>query len=490
MTLRSRITLGLISIAVILLIPLLYALSRIEDLHNATRALRDREFAASLLLGSVRELTDDVSRSEDALLFLHDTASSARLEGQLQRMDALADSIRGFDLVSTADSVKASVQQVRNWAAQEFAAASSGRAAAGESISKTKTRPAIAAMKSAVVAGESALRKRTVIRVEGAAQAADDAQRIGIIALIIALLIATILAIWLARSISRPIYELDRGMQAVAEGDFSVTLPTASRRKDEFGRLSASYESMAMQLAELDRVKAEFVSIASHELKTPINVIIGYLELLQENVYGEMTPKQREICDTLMKQAQSLTRLVKRLLDISRFEASGGKLDLRDVDFPRFLNHLESSFHVLAHQRGIEFHVHHDENLPQTVRCDEDRVNEVLGNLLSNAFKFTNRGGVVDLTVSRSDDSVCISVKDTGVGIDPQQLPRVFQKFYQADNQAQTSAKGTGLGLAIAKEIVEAHGGDITVTSALGKGTEFALELPIQASFHRRTSKY
>jgi len=163
-----------------------------------------------------------------------------------------------------------------------------------------------------------------------------------------ALLVALAIGIWLLRSISRPVYELEKGMHAIAEGDLSHQLGIVPNEKEEFGRLAASYQTMARQLAELERIRAEFVSVASHELKTPINVIIGYLELLQEGIYGQLTPKQREVLQTITKQANTLTRLVKRLLDISRFEASGGKIDVREVELYRFLTTLESSFSVLA----------------------------------------------------------------------------------------------------------------------------------------------
>jgi signal transduction histidine kinase len=253
-------------------------------------------------------------------------------------------------------------------------------------------------------------------------------------------------------------------------------------RHDEFGRLAVSFHAMAEQLKQLDRLKAEFVSVASHELKTPINVIIGYLQLLQENVYGDLTPKQREICLTLASQAQALSRLVKQLLDVSRFEAGGGKLELRPVKLGAFLAELETTFRVLAIQRGIRFHVDRGSRLPDQVVWDEDRMSEVLGNLLSNAFKFTERGGTVELSVAAANDAVQMRVRDTGAGIPAENVPYIFEKFFQADNQASASAKGTGLGLAIAKSIVTAHGGTIDVASTVGSGTMFSIALPVRAS--------
>jgi len=151
---------------------------------------------------------------------------------------------------------------------------------------------------------------------------------------------------------------------------------------------------------------------------------------------------------------------------------------------------LESSFTVLANQRDIAFSVDHGQDLPLKVYWDEDRINEVLGNLLSNAFKFTPRGGKVALAVAAVENKVIITVTDTGVGISEEQLPHIFDKFFQADNQAQAATKGTGLGLAIAREIVEAHGGQITVESRVGEGTTFVVRLPVDAPGGRKRREH
>jgi signal transduction histidine kinase len=272
----------------------------------------------------------------------------------------------------------------------------------------------------------------------------------------------------------------------VANGEFGHALKIAPNRHDEFGRLAVSYQSMATQLAELDKLKAEFVSIASHELKTPLNVILGYLSLLEDGIYGDLTPRQREVLVTIESQCQALSRLVKQLLDVSRFEAGGGKLEPRDIELVPFLDELEDAFQVLARQRGVEFAVAISPELPARVVWDPDRISEVLGNLLSNAFKFTNRYGQVELYVEPAPKGVSMEVRDTGAGIAASQLPRIFEKFYQADNQTEASAKGTGLGLAIAKEIVDAHGGTITVDSTLGVGTTFTITLPTRVAPARR----
>ena len=486
MTLRARLGWGLFMIVLVLVIPLLISLRSLKQLYDTSRVLRDREFAASLLLGSFRERTDDTRRAEDALLFIHDQNSANRMRRQINGLVAFTDSLERYSLDFSATRIRAALDTLRAATRDEYEAAAAGRSAAAELISARRTRPAIAAVDSALGASATTLRIRTRQAVADATDATRNAEQLVTAALIIALILAFIIAIRLTTFISSPVRKLQEGMHAVSEGDLSRDLGLSPERGDEFGRLAASYQSMVRQLSELERLRAEFVSVASHELKTPINVMLGYLELLQEGIYGEISGKQREILTTVTKQANTLTRLVKRLLDISRFEASGGKIDAREVDLKKLLTTLESSFSVLAAQREISFGVKHGEGLPGTVLWDEDRINEVLGNLLSNAFKFTPRGGKVAIEVVAEKPGVSITVADSGAGISADQLPHIFDKFYQADNQAQAATKGTGLGLAIAKEIVEAHGGDIEVESRVGEGTTFVVKLPVEPPPEKR----
>src|SRR6266550_9683 len=486
MTLRARLGWGLFATALVLIVPLLLSLKSLEHLYETSRLLRDREFAASLLLGSFHERTDDARRAEDALLFIHDQKSENRMQGEIDGLVSLTDSLDRYRLDIPAAQIRTSLDALRSAARDEFEQASAGRSAVAEKISQQRTRPSIASVDSALGASATLLRNRTRQRVADATNEILNAERLVVGALPIALLLALAIGIWLLRSISRPVYELERGMHAIAEGDLTHQLGIPPSEKTEFGRLAKSYQTMARQLGELERLRAEFLGGASHELKTPINVIIGYLELMQEGIYGEVPPKQKEVLLTIKQQANGLTRLVKRLLDISRFEASGGKIELREVDLQRLLHTLESSFSVLAMQRNIAFSVKHGDGLPPRVHWDEDRINEVLGNLLSNAFKFTQRGGKVALSVTPNDGEVVFTVADNGAGISREQLPHIFDKFYQADNQAAAASKGTGLGLAIAKEIVEAHGGQITAESRVGEGTTFVVRLPAEPAGARR----
>lgn len=487
MTLRSRLAIGLAAIAIILVVPLFLAVRALERLQADAHALRDREFAASLLIGRLREGLNDVRQRENALAIVHDGASRDAMAAAVRHLAALTDSLERYDLDESARDVRGAVDSIEAYAPQEYEAALAGQGHAADTISARFLAPALQKADHAVLIAEGALRRRTQQRVEEATDEMSSAEHISLVAFLLAAIVAAAIAVWLALSISRPVTELELGMRAVADGDFDHRLRISATRTDEFGRLAESFDDMARQLAELDRLKAEFVSVASHELKTPVNVIMGYLELLQEGVYGPLTEKQHEILDTIANQSKGLARLTKQLLDVSRFEAGGSKLEPRRMQLGKLLDDLESAFNVLALQRQVHFAVVRRPGVPDEVVWDPDRINEVLGNLLSNAFKFTERGGEVELTVERVDGAVQMEVRDSGAGIPEAQLPHIFEKFYQADNQAAAAHAGTGLGLAIAKQIVDAHRGTIHCESTPGVGTTFTIVLPIQATT-RRTS--
>jgi signal transduction histidine kinase len=486
MTLRSRLAVGLVTISIILVGPLVFAIQSLYGLRDDARALRDREFAASLLLGRLREGLNDLRRQELALLFSKDAASRDAMEQQVARVAAWADSLRHFQLTANARDIGGAIDQIAAAAPAEYQAALANQTKSADSISARVFVPALNHADSSVRVAEHALRDRTAARVNDETTMISRTATWSIGSLVLALVLAGLIAWQLTRSISSPIQELRNGMQSVADGDLGYHVEIPIDRGDEFADLAQSFREMTRQLSELDKLKAEFVSVASHELKTPINVMIGYLQLLDEGVYGSLTDQQIDVHKTIAAQADTLLRLVKRLLDISRFEAGGGRLEPRAIKVSHLANDLDRAFDVLARQREISFQVCCAKGLPDDVFWDLDRVHEVLGNLLSNAFKFTPRGGNVALMFEPADPGVRVVVRDTGAGIPRDQLPRIFDKFYQADNQRAAGAAGTGLGLAIAKQIVDAHGGTISCDSTPGVGTTFTITLPTRVA--RRTS--
>ena len=485
MTLRTRIAIGLLAMGLVLLAPLAIALHSLSRLHESARELRDGSFQGSLLLGRLRDAAGDVRVAETNLLLLRDAASRQAMGNLVGRVGRLADSLGRYGLDPAAAEIGTAVRALAAATPRQIEAVERGRINAADDLSDSLVAPALRRLEGGIGTAERALRERTRLRMAEATTAIRRAQALSAVSLALAVLLAAWIAIRLTRWITRPVEDLERGMGAVAQGNFDHELRVARERKDEFGRLAESFTEMAARLKALDKLRAEVISVASHELKTPINVIVGYLQLLQDSVYGELTGKQREVTRTLETQARGLGRLVKQLLDVTRFEAGGGRIDPRSLDLRQFLGELESAFHVLAVQRAVRFVVSPQDALPETVIWDRDRMSEVLGNLLSNAFKFTQRGGEVELAAEPSDGGVVMHVRDTGAGIPPEQLPHIFEKFYQADNQRSASHEGSGLGLAIAREIVLAHGGDITCDSSVGVGTTFSIAMPAHAAGRR-----
>ncbi|MEO6528210.1 MAG: HAMP domain-containing sensor histidine kinase [Gemmatimonadaceae bacterium] len=488
MTLRARLALSLAIIALVFIVPIVFLRTSMKTLHDDVRALQDSEFRSSLVLGRLRDALADVRAREVVLGVLKTDEEHDALRKAIHKAHGLADTLASITRDSTARTIAPILDSILTIADREFALWRAGHDPAGDSISQNVMVPVMHVVEGKLTPTERVLREGTSTKVQDAELSLQKAEDVSITALAVALVLATLIGFWLTRSISGPVEALERGMRAVAGGELEHQLELSPKRRDEFGRLAGSFREMSRQLAELDKLKAEFVSVASHELKTPINVILGYLQLMQEGIYGPLSPKQSEVLGTVEAQGRTLARLAAHLLDVTRFEAGGGRIEPRPVRLTSLLEELERAFHVLAVQRNVTFRVSLRPELPSDVHWDVDRINEVLGNLLANAFKFTPAGGRVELIATPSDDHVRFEVRDTGAGIAPDQLPHIFEKFYQADNQRSASATGSGLGLAIAKEIVEAHRGTIQCTSTVGAGTTFTLLLPVVAGNNRRRS--
>jgi PAS domain S-box-containing protein len=225
---------------------------------------------------------------------------------------------------------------------------------------------------------------------------------------------------------------------------------------------------------EAERVKGEFIAAVSHELRTPLAVIMGLAELLREEA---LPPSAKESVELILESAFRLKTMVDNLLDTSRLEAGRFEVAKRPVDLRPLLLELAKSFGGVARLSGVEFLVDVGE-LP-LLEADPDRMVQVVGNLLSNAFKFTPPGGRVSLRAYATEEALVLEVADTGPGIPEEDLPKLFQRFGRAENARARGVAGTGLGLFISKHIVEAHGGRIEVESEEGKGSLFRVILPL-----------
>src|SRR5688572_10113788 len=298
MTLRARLALGLAIIAIVLVVPLIIARNAMTELHNEVEALQNREIKASLALGTLADALAEVSAREVGLGVVATDSAHRELIAAIGIARNWADSLRANAPDSNPPKrIRARLDSMPSIADRELAAHREGRAGYADTISDREMTPIMRDAERAVKSAGFQISQTTADRVERTETLIRNAEESSLAALVIAIGIATMIAIWLLRSIDRPVRALEKGMRAVAEGDLAHRLDLSPHRKDEFGRLAASFRTMSTQLAELDKLKAEFVSVASHELKTPINVILGYLQLMQDGIYGPLSSKQIEILE-------------------------------------------------------------------------------------------------------------------------------------------------------------------------------------------------
>lgn len=263
-------------------------------------------------------------------------------------------------------------------------------------------------------------------------------------------------------------------MPFLFEGKPSVQVvmqDVTQKKKAEAHRLEV------VALKRSDELKDQFISILSHELRTPLNGILGFGSLLEDELVGPLSVEQHAYLQKMLKGAEQLLRLVNDLLDMSRIQAGTFSLDVRAIDLGEAVEAAVDSLQGLAQQNGVRLGVAPGPDRP-IICADEQRIVQVLLNLVGNALKFTPAGGSVTVRVLREGEEVRCEVADTGPGIPPEDLPRLFQRFSQLDMTTTRRAKGTGLGLSISKAIVEAHGGTIGVSSEPGYGSTFWFALP------------
>ena len=284
---------------------------------------------------------------------------------------------------------------------------------------------------------------------------------------VLGLLVAALLAWYLSRRIVRPLLQLSDAADAVAGGNYAVTVP--KRAPGELGHLSERFSEMTDRLAEAETMERNFLMSVSHELRTPLTAIRGHVSALLEGVVAEPEQQQASL-ETVEAEASRLERLVGDILDLAKLDTHRFTVTREEVDMGALLDQAYETYRDEARRRSIDYKREAYDR--PVIISDGDRVLQVVGNLISNAFQATPDGGSVSLELAQRNGTVHVAVEDSGPGIPPEKRERLFRPFISE------TGGGTGLGLAIAKELSNALGGRIELRSEVGRGSRFELVLP------------
>ena len=283
--------------------------------------------------------------------------------------------------------------------------------------------------------------------------------------------LGTVLVWLLSRRTLAPLQNLGAAARRLGGGDLSSRAESGG--PSEIRDLAQSFNTMAAQLEEAERHRRNLTADISHELRTPLSNIQGYLEAIKDGVV-QPTP---ETIDTIHAQATHLSRLVEDLRLLAQMEAGALLLELHSTGVPQLLHSCMEAVRPRAEAKGVQLHLDVEQSMP-LVDLDPTRISQVLSNLLENAITHTPQDGGIAVSARRTGGVLEVAVADTGAGIAPEDLPRLFERFYRSDPSRDRNTGGAGLGLTIARRLVEAHGGTIHAESVLGEGSTFTLRLP------------
>ena len=291
------------------------------------------------------------------------------------------------------------------------------------------------------------------------------------LAAMIASALGLVLTAYTAVRITRPLTELANAAKRLAQGDMSVKVRVYA--DDEIGEVSRAFNSMVDALQTMEEQRKGFVANVSHELRSPITSIAGYLQgMLDGTIPQEEHQKYMQV---VYDETQRLTRLIRDLLDLSRIESGNVPMNPVDFNINELMRRVLIKYEGRLDEKNMEVEAEFADE-PCMVHADMDRIEQVVSNLVDNAIKFCGQYGKLTLETRWEGDLCTVTVADDGAGIDEKDLPHVFDRFYTVD-KAHTAGKGTGLGLSIVKQILLQHGHDITVESVKGEGTRFAFQL-------------
>lgn len=284
--------------------------------------------------------------------------------------------------------------------------------------------------------------------------------------------ITIIAVLYMARRIVKAVSTITEATKDIRHENFTVTLPV--NRHDEIGQLARNFQQMTEKLAESNTIRKQFINDVSHDFQTPLQNIKGYIRLLEEeNISEENKTKYMQI---IRNETDNLSALTKQLLIVTSLDAMKSSLEKKPVHIATQIQKTIQNYRWSMHEKNISLTTNIE---PLTIAANEQYIEKIWENLLSNAIKYTPDDGEITITVQKVADEAVITFADSGVGMDADNIPYIFERFYRVDDARHAAIEGTGLGLAIVKQVVDIHHGSIHVESDIGKGTTFTVHLPI-----------
>jgi len=477
MSVRTRLLSMFGLVTGIMLVPSVFTASRLSRLSDVASEGRTNHAAAVTSLGRMQRIVTDLDRLERSFVATGNANLGRTAAERTDSLRALLEAFRASSYGTLASELTPILDDIATLTEEVDAQVRQRRLDAATSrFGMLLTRLGLADRGFRVVADSIDARARAELsRAEALSASARMQTLYGVdLALILALVFTGLTT----HGLIAPLRRLGRAMAAVADGVLRAPDDLPYDRNDEIGDLSSSFDVMTRKLAALDRKKSEFLCMVSHELKTPINVISAYAEILRDEL-NDLPEHHRDMIRAVGDQSKEMARRVSRLMDLSRLEAGTYQLQFDPITPRCFMADLRSTFRRLAEDKGVSLEVDVADGVPSEVVMDGDIMrDEVLGNLILNAIRHTPGRGRIAVSLDRDEHGIRFRVTDTGPGIAENHRAHIFQKHYTADR---ARAVGSGLGLAIAKEMVELHGGIIVLEDPMpGWGARFRVSLPVE----------
>jgi len=415
------------------------------------------------------------------------------------RDDYVAELGRGAPLLTPAETADLQAAFDAWWRRASDVARRISQGETGESVVEEMARAQEAQQQIRLVIRRisSVDRRLLAQRLEDAREAQANARRLNLLTTALSLTLMLVLSVTLGRSILRSVNNLTAGFARFGRGEFDPPIEVhgddeLARVSREANRMAGNLQAMAVQreqalqrvaekaveLEQMSVYKSQFLANTSHELRTPLNSMLLLSGLLAENEGGQLTERQVGFARTIHAAGKELLALIDQVLDLARIEAGRLELHLDPVSLSEVAGRAERVFAPLARDKGLLFRVELGAGIPETIRTDRQRLDQILTNLLGNAIKFTERGEVV-LHVHGDRPRVAFAVRDTGIGIATEDQQRVFVPFEQVEGGSSRRHGGTGLGLTIARELAQLLGGELWLESEPGRGSTFTCVLPV-----------